>query len=485
MRKEIFSIRNVSKINNTLLPLEKTSLDFYVGEVVSFLGTLNSGISTLSDVLSGIQRVDSGLFYDENGEFEMNSSNNAHKKGIYCVKTQTALLEEFTILDNVFLLTRKVLKNLMSYSTVVNCIKVLFYDYCERLGVEVDPNTRTYFLSDYQKSVIEIICAIINGAKMIIIDNVLDNCAESEFKLFKEMLSKITNLGVSVVVMTARAQVALNTSDRILIVRRGHVIEMPYRHMLKREEILQILASAELRTPESLKNSNGRILLSAKNFCVNSDTIPFDFDIKENEIVGFMHNNEPYDGVLYALSGQLNYNGNVFIDNQEIVIDSLSVARKWNIGYMSGYHKKQIFYNLSIVENLLLMIYPRLMSIAGSIRKKLIEVSITDFANLLNVKTEFLRCTPDEVDTNYEVLIPLMRWIVARPKILLLDVPYRFADVVIANRITEYLDIIKSNGTGCVLYSTQASELYDSCNRIYFIDDRKIFTSENNEIDNY
>lgn len=194
------------------------------------------------------------------------------------------------------------------------------------------------------------------------------------------------------------------------------------------------------------------INLRLKNKIIFSN---FNFEIKPNTKVGILGDmGMGKTTILKMLCGLVNYEGNIFIDNQDIQTKNHKSIIN-NIAYISQQPKmfnKNILYNLTYGSNLT-------------------ESQIISFIKGLNL-VDFFKLFPEGLKTNVgkdgqnlsggqKQLIAIIRAIIQNKKIILLDEPTNSLDVQTKNIIIQLIKKIKNKTILIVTHDQTILELFD------------------------
>ena len=98
----ILSVKEMSKGFPGVQALNKVNFDLKKGEVHALVGENGAGKSTLMQILAGIYKRDSGVITIEGIEKELDSKQAAEDAGIAIVFQESTLIQNLTILENLF-----------------------------------------------------------------------------------------------------------------------------------------------------------------------------------------------------------------------------------------------------------------------------------------------------------------------------------------------------------------------------------------------
>ncbi|WP_260115559.1 ATP-binding cassette domain-containing protein [Vibrio sp. SS-MA-C1-2] len=97
------SISNIVKSFGSIHVLKSVSMDVKQGSVHALMGENGAGKSTLIKVIGGVHQKDSGSIYINGQEVEIENISKSIDLGIAYVHQELNVVNELTILDNIFL----------------------------------------------------------------------------------------------------------------------------------------------------------------------------------------------------------------------------------------------------------------------------------------------------------------------------------------------------------------------------------------------
>ena len=146
---------------------EDVDLSIRKGEVHALIGENGAGKSTLMNVVAGVYKQTSGDVYINGEKVELNSPNDALKKGVGMIYQHFKLVENMTVLENIIGGTSHRL--FVNKKEVTEKIQKLL----EQTGMEVPLHKLVKDLSISEKQIVEIVKVLYRGADLLILDEVL------------------------------------------------------------------------------------------------------------------------------------------------------------------------------------------------------------------------------------------------------------------------------------------------------------------------
>jgi general nucleoside transport system ATP-binding protein len=193
------------------------------GEVHALLGENGAGKSTLSHILSGLYRPDEGEIRLHGETVEFHSPREAIDAGVCMVHQHFRLVERFTVAENLILGDRR------GAGRSFRLHPEAVHDQVRRLGeryrLPVDPRARIWQLSVGERQRVEILKALYEEARVLILDEPTAVLTPDESSTLFETLREIVAEGRTVIFISHKLNEVKAVSDRVTVLRGGRVME--------------------------------------------------------------------------------------------------------------------------------------------------------------------------------------------------------------------------------------------------------------------
>ena len=213
----MIEIKNLTKTYNKGKPnqlkaLDDVSLKINDGEFVAIIGKSGAGKSTLMHILGCIDNYDSGEYLIDGvnvAEYNDRKRAQIRNKNIGIVMQDFALLEKYTVIDNVLLPFD------FSKKKVNRKIK--------EVGMEMIYDKEVSKLSGGQKQRVAIARAMIMEPKILLADEPTGALDEKTSSDIIALLRKMNEKGTTVIIITHDKDIA-ESCDRIIEIKDGRII---------------------------------------------------------------------------------------------------------------------------------------------------------------------------------------------------------------------------------------------------------------------
>jgi simple sugar transport system ATP-binding protein len=208
-------VRKLSKLFGTFAACSDIDLSIAPGEIHALLGENGAGKSTLVKMLFGVLSPTSGEIIWEGRPVHIGSPSEARKTGIGMVFQHFSLFEALTVAENIALS----LDAAIPLSKIAEQASSLSKAY----GLPLDPAAHVADLSVGERQRIEIVRALLQNPKLIILDEPTSVLTPQEADKLFETLDKLRSEGRSVLYISHRLEEVQRICDRATVLRHGKV----------------------------------------------------------------------------------------------------------------------------------------------------------------------------------------------------------------------------------------------------------------------
>jgi ABC-type sugar transport system ATPase subunit len=243
----LLSIQRMTKRFGGLVAVNAVSWDVYPGEVVALLGDNGAGKSTLIKCISGVYQPDEGEIYFEGRRSNFTRPIEARQQGIETIYQDLALANNLDVRANIFL-GREVQKSYLG-----GLVRMLDEPHMLREaqvaleGLEIHfPNLEQAIenLSGGQRQAVAIARAVYWDAKLMIMDEPTNNLGVPEQHRVLELIRKLRDQGVPVILITHTLPDVFAVADRLIVMHRGRKVAEKRTAETDTQELVQYMVGA-------------------------------------------------------------------------------------------------------------------------------------------------------------------------------------------------------------------------------------------------
>jgi D-xylose transport system ATP-binding protein len=215
----LLSLRGIVKSFGAVEVLRDVDLDVRLGRVTALVGDNGAGKSTLIKGLAGIHSFDGGE-YRWNGDLvHVTSPKQANAMGIEVVYQDLALCDNLDIVDNLFLGREMKAGGLLDDAAMEKRAT----DTLAGLSVRTVKSVRQKVasLSGGQRQTVAIARSVLWNSKLVILDEPTAALGVAQTTQVLELIRRLREQGLGVVVITHNLHVVFEVADRIIVLRLG------------------------------------------------------------------------------------------------------------------------------------------------------------------------------------------------------------------------------------------------------------------------
>ncbi len=216
----VLRAKGISKSYGSVRALSSVSAEFFPGEVHAVLGENGAGKSTLMSVLGGFVRPDSGSIEFGSGSFPIGEPAAIRGLGISMVHQHFMLVPEFTVEENLALAQIPSLWGLSKVSERAG--KALRM--AKELGWKVDPRAKVRDLPVGVQQRIEILKALGDDAKVLILDEPTAVLSAEEVTDLFRVIARLRAEGKTVILIAHKLGEVMAIADRVTVLRKGQFV---------------------------------------------------------------------------------------------------------------------------------------------------------------------------------------------------------------------------------------------------------------------
>ncbi len=463
----VLSIRGIRKEFPGVLALDDVQLRVQPGSVHALMGENGAGKSTLMKIIAGIYQPDAGEILLRGQPVTLKSPLDALEQGISMIHQELALMNWMTIAENIWI--RREPKNafgLIDHRRMAQMTQDLF----DRLNIKLDPMAQVSDLTVAQKQMVEIAKAVSHNSDVLIMDEPTSAITETEVEHLFTIIRDLRARGVGIVYITHKMNELFEIADEFTVFRDGRYVGTHAAKDVTRDDIIRMMVGREITDMfPKVDCPIGDVVLEVQNLTLPGVFHDVSFQLRKGEIlglaglVGSKRSNvaEAIFGVHPAESGQ------ILIDGQPVKISSPAVAMQHGLAFLTEDRKETgCFLILDCLENIQSALITRDHVKAGFIDQKTVTKLAEDMAAKLRVKTPNLAERVENLSGGNQQKLLIARWLLTKPRILILDEPTRGIDVGAKSEIHRLITGLAAEGVAVLMISSELPEVLGMSDRI-------------------
>ncbi len=234
----------ISKNYGAIQALDDVSLELAPSEVLGLMGDNGAGKSTLVKIVAGNFRPSHGEIRIDDKVVEFHKPLDAQRAGIEVVYQDLALCDNFTAASNVYLGREPMLQagpiKVIDYQKMYSRSAELF----AQLKSETRPRDLVRRMSGGQRQAVAIARALLSEAKIVLMDEPTAAISVRQVAEVLDLIHRLRDQGISIILVSHRMPDVFAVSDKIAVLRRGHLVACKPTKDTSPEEITGLITGA-------------------------------------------------------------------------------------------------------------------------------------------------------------------------------------------------------------------------------------------------
>jgi inositol transport system ATP-binding protein len=466
-RDGLLAIEGIRKEFPGVIALDDVRLRVRPGTVHALMGENGAGKSTLMKIIAGIYQPDAGEIRLRGLPVTLKSPLDALEQGIAMIHQELALMNWMTVAENIWI--RREPKNrfgLIDHSKMVDMTQKLF----TRLNIALDPKAQVFELTIAQKQMVEIARAVSYESSILIMDEPTSALTDREVEHLFAIIRDLRSRGIGIVYITHKMNELFEIADEFTVFRDGKYVGTHSSKDVTRDDIIRMMVGREITDMfPKVDCPIGDVILEVKNLTIPGVFYDISFSIRRGEILGLAGLvGSKRSNVAEALFGVAPANsGEIIIDGKSVTIANPSEAMAYGLAFLTEDRKETgCFLTLNCLENIQSALITRSHVTAGFVDQSTVTKLAEGMAAKLRVKTPNLHETVENLSGGNQQKLLIARWLLTKPRILILDEPTRGIDVGAKSEIHRLITGLAAEGVAVLMISSELPEVLGMSDRI-------------------
>jgi len=461
----LLAVEGVSKSWGATAALSGVSFDLAGGEVLGIVGENGAGKSTLLGVLSGVVRPDAGALRLSGGMVELPSPRAARTAGIATVFQELSLAKNQTVMENVFAGRLPSRFGFVDRDALRRQTQALL----DTLGLSISPDAVVGELPVSSQQVVEIAKAMSGEARILLLDEPTSALNADEKAALFRLVASLRAKGVGIVFISHHLEEVLALSDRIVVLRDGHVVSTVEAGRTDPQQLVHAMVGRAIEArADGSSPSGGDILLDVEGLSDGAAVEGASLQVRCGEIValaGLMGSGrsalaEMIVGLSRPAGGRMTLSG------RAIAPGGIGEARRLGIGYVPPERKTQgLFLDLCVADNIAaarLSAYSR----RGFLDRGAVRATAENYRRRLSIKCGGVDVDARALSGGNQQKVLLAKWLDIGPRLLVVEEPTKGVDIAAKQDIHRELAALAGSGAGVLVVSSDLPEILSLAHRV-------------------
>ena len=460
----ILTLKNITKEFPGVKALDDVTINIERGTIHGLVGENGAGKSTLIKVLAGIYQPNKGEIILDGKPCRFNSPIEARRAGISVVHQEIKLAEPLSVAENMFLGNVQLKNGLVDWKGMRRRAREIVED----LGMDIDINAQVSSLTVAKKQIVEIMHAINNNSRILIMDEPSAVLTDRELEVMFRIVKQLRDEGITIIYISHRLDEIFGLCSNVSVLRNGcHIDTIPVASV-DRQGLINMMVGREMgqEYPKEVGNVGGTIL-EVKNLS-RGILQDISFEVKSGEVFGI-------SGLVGAGRTELARailgidkpeSGEVYVRGKKVHYRTFADAIRDGLGLIPEDRKLQgLVQIMSVKRNTTLVNMKRVLR-AGVISSSLEEKLSKEYADKLHVVTPSMETEVQYLSGGNQQKVVIAKWLFQNSEILFLDEPTRGIDVGAKAEIYRLINRMAKEGKTIIMISSEMPELLGLCDRI-------------------
>lgn len=468
MDKQVLAVQmeNVSKFFGGICAVNNVSLEIRKGTIHALMGENGAGKSTLMKMLCGIISTDKGTIKLDGKQVKLHSLIEAQEHKLAIVPQELALVEYFTVAENMFLGREQTKGGFISkqkmYAEAAAQLK--------KLKIDLDPKMLVGDLSVSQQQMLVIAKVLSLDAETIILDEPTARLGISEIETFLDYMKYLRSLGKTLILISHKLDEIFAVCDDVTVLRDGAVVA---RHSIADITVDQLIKEMVNRSSQKLEivkkgTVSDEIVLQVKNLACQSMVKDVSFSLRKGEILGFygLVGAGRTEAIRAVLGIDKKQSGTIIYKGKPVDFKNIRQSMEAGLVLVPEERRQQgLVLNMSIRNNTTLTKLKD-YSKFGFLQEKREIADTEKLRKDLKLACSSIEAQVSSLSGGNQQKVVLSKFIDKPVDVFIVDEPTRGIDVGAKSEIYNLIEDISARGVSVIIISSEIPEIQSICDRV-------------------
>ncbi|OLF05699.1 hypothetical protein BLA60_34880 [Actinophytocola xinjiangensis] len=454
--------------------LHGIDLDAGPGEVLAVVGANGAGKSTLIKILCGAVKRDGGTVTVDGRPEQLGNPHAAAALGIRTVHQELSLVPDLTVTENILLGDLPTRAGLVDWPAAHRRAGELL----RRTGFSgIDVRTPARRLSVARRQMVEIAKAMASEPRILILDEPSAVLAGDDLDQLFALIRSLRAEGVLVLYVSHRLEEIMAIADRVVVMRDGVITADTTPARTDEAELVRLMAGRRLdQIYPARRTEPGAELLRTTGLSREGCFTDVSVTIRAGEVVGMFglvgSGRSELAEVLFGAAARTG--GEIALAGRPARLRSPREAIDAGIALVTEDRKATgLVLDLSVRDNASLATM-RTFRRRGLIDRVRQARSVGDLAERLDLRPRGISRPVGQLSGGNQQKVVLSKWLLARPKVLILDEPTRGVDVAARVDLYRMVDELTRAGLGVLMISSDLTEVLGMSDRVLVMHEGRV-----------
>ena len=458
-------LRDVHKDFGGVKVLHGIDLRGGAGEVLAVVGANGAGKSTLIKILSGAQPMSSGEMWVDGAQVDLRSPHDAHDLGIRTVYQEMSLVPELSVTENLLMGSFPLRFGMIDWVAAHARAQALL----DRVGFgSINPRTKARRLSVARQQMVEIAKALVSEPRVLVLDEPSAVLAGADLEALFALVRQLRDRGVLVIYVSHRLAEVLDLATSIVVIKDGQVIETTVPSKTSEQELIRLMAGRRLeQIYPSRRGDPGDVLFAVDGLSRPGQFADISLRLRAGEIVG-----------LFGLvgSGRSELARCIFgAEPERAGFSNPAAAIRAGVALVTEDRARSgLVLGMTVRDNMSMTTWRSSTwgPLLDAQRQKRDVARLVEELGIRPAHCASMQAV--HLSGGNQQKVVLGKWLLTRPRVLLLDEPTRGVDMAARVDIYRIIDELARQGLAILLISSDLTEVIGATDRILVMNQGRI-----------
>ncbi|QMV41354.1 sugar ABC transporter ATP-binding protein [Cohnella cholangitidis] len=481
----LLRVEGLDKVFGQHYALSGVGFEIEPGEVHALVGENGAGKSTFIKIMTGVYGLDAGTIEWKGEKVDIPDPGASRRLGINVVHQDRHLVPSFTGYENLFLG--------LDYPTNKSRVGVNWTRMKQRaeqlkndFGVEIDLYKTADKMSPPEKTMLEILRAMMLECQLLILDEPTASLTDQEAERLFALIGRLTAQGTGILYVSHRMDEIFRLSDRITVFRNGQRIATVDTEATDKDSLIRLMSNAEVKKSEKRtgKTSAGEKVLELTGLSTKDGKVKnTSLNVSKGEIVGIFGlagaGRTELLETIYGLREPAG--GSIEVAGRKVKAPTPKRSLENGVVLIPEERKRDaLVLGMSIRENMTLPVLKRFSGLL-KLRARTERSEVNSWMRELNVKAAGSEQSVGQLSGGNQQKVVFAKALLSNPVLFLCDEPTQAVDVMTREEIHRLLKAQADKGCGVLFVSSDLQEVLDISDRLYVLHDSRIVAELDNE----
>ena len=460
-------MENVITEDNDKTNLNNLNLYIFQGEIVGLIGVNEHGKEMLIQLICRNSPIKFGRIYIGNNLVNSFRHSDGLYNKVYVIEQKSKLVNDLSVADNVFVLRKGFRKYRINSHVLETQISYL----SKELDLTINPDTICGNLTEYERCVVEIMKAMVQGVKLIVVNELSNFLSANDLHAFNELLRQLTYKKYAILYIGNHHEEIFPLCERVAFMKDGKIIKWFDKKEMHQSKVLPYtIPFADTHTKES--ENKHRVLMEFENITtVNMKGISFFLHQGECAVVYDKSNRVQKDIMELYLENKSFLSGICKYDGQRLNPENYAKYLGKEVAVIGENPiDTMLFYEMSYIDNLCFLLDNKTNK--SRITKKIKKSIQLEYDKELG--EELYANDIHELSKTSLYNLVYYRIHLLNPKLVLLIQPFGKADMYLRRHIIHLIRILKRKEIAVIILAVSISDCLYVADKLLLLEEGKV-----------